>query len=127
MKIRTGFVSNSSSSSYIIAFDKSAKLCIGNDSISIYDFLNLVAEEDDSLDCVEYTHLLLKGSKNEFISKFKEYFYEDLPNELTSAIDNVSDDKEFVMLQINYKDKFAQKFYDILKNNKVFEELDKYG
>lgn len=132
MKIRNGFVSNSSSSSFLVEYkntDKSFK--INNIKFTLEDFIDLLDKGNNW--CSDNTHLKYNIVANysgeeryELTQKIKEWndyaSDEDIKfnNRLIKEINKM--DKSFLYFQISYHDNIIVKMYDLFKKKKMFKE-----
>jgi hypothetical protein len=110
MKIRNGFVSNSSSSSFIIAVDKPKKCeCCGKLSSPISE-LDISYDED-------YGNTIINKDQHvlEMLVSNRVYIdnYEEVVNRVTNALNN---GKEVLEIKISHHD---QEAYDIIHSDEV--------
>jgi len=132
MKIRSGFVSNSSSTSYTIYYDPSAsvtlrakgKVCV---EMTVNDFFDAIIDKGNY--CSDETSIRVQGIENAI----------DYYSEKASWDDGVSlaRFKEFLasrkkkgnvaVIRISYHDEFAKKMFNIFKATGLFELMDEDG
>lgn len=110
MKVRAGYVSNSSSSSFIISYNPEAKTILKSDNgveieFRVIDFINEIRNKYD--DYGECTMINREGSDSIY-SYNAEWWEEETVKELKNFLDKNPQDYK-MELQINYNDKFIKK------------------
>lgn len=113
MKIRTGFVSNSSSSSYVIAYTK-PDVCphCGRSDVDIIKLIENSNNNDD-------TYVSTKGYK-EVLNDLKSWFLEEEDDIKKEMKQLKSKDMEFAILFVSYHDEVTQ---ELLENSKSIKIL----
>ena len=118
MKIRNGYVSNSSSSSYIIEYKNIEQIIrIAGEELSVEDFFNLLYSNND-----EDTDVLATTDNDEEIKDIVEYIdnqikYANEENKeklitIKNAINN--NENNFAHIKISYKDKAVYFLFKLL-------------
>lgn len=110
MKIRTNYVSNSSSSSFIISYNPEAKTILKSDNgveieFKVIDFINEIRNKYE--DYGECTMINREGSDSIY-SYNAEWWEEGAVKELKDFLDKNPQDYK-IELQISYNDKFIKK------------------
>jgi hypothetical protein len=100
MKLRKGFVSNSSSSSFIIAIAPSNKCeCCGRSDLDILSLIESTSNyrnDDNDVDAV---------GKEQVINHIKESWYgDDKINDIISKVNLVNDDLTVALISVSYHD-----------------------
>ena len=124
MKIRSGYVSNSSSSSYVIEFKKFDSSATVNElfSLSVDELLNCINENRDEDSYVKIDTRYEDG-RNELIQKLTDQLEWSDPvykKEINKVIKKIQKSKNnFAMLEISYCDPLSRKLLKFLKDTKV--------
>jgi hypothetical protein len=112
MKIRTGFISNSSSSSFIIAYKKERNVCsrCGRSDPNIIQILREMNSK------YEDTELRIEGKKEVI-----EYIKENWSNETEKVIKKIENTKnmEIALIYISYHDTVLRKLLKSCKDIKI--------
>lgn len=129
MKTRHGFVSNSSSSSFVFAYDENAELKMdnGSSSFTMDDFREVIdrMNRDWSSDS---TCIVADGKENvldyekEHLSGYDEDEDRKYMDSLESFIDS-HDGMDVSTIRISYHDKLARKMYDAFKASGMIVEF----
>jgi hypothetical protein len=116
MKLRRGFVSNSSSSSFVIAVDKPSKCehCGRSDM----DILEMI-ERSGSNGCSDDNDVRTLG-KEAVINEISWYLAPVELKKITKLINSVSDDKKVALVSVSYHDDILN---DLVKNSKNIKIL----
>ena len=129
MRTRANYVSNSSSSSFIIAYKADAELKLGKSkqSISMQDFINAIDRMARDWSSDE-TQLVACGEENVLEREQNRWSYDDdktFLDGLEKFIEkNRKKDVEFATIRISYHDKFTRTLYDAFKEAKKLVEYD---
>ena len=110
MKIRINYVSNSSSSSYVISYKENAIAILKSENgieieYKVSDFIREMEEKYETHS--ESTYVVCFGSK-EIYEEAKEWWDAEDLKELKEFLDKNPDEKK-MKLQINYRDNFMKK------------------
>lgn len=120
MKVRTGFVSNSSSSSFLVAYNEDSALYVEKNEeknvvLTFEEFLHFVEDKGYNAYCSERTELVADGFEN-----VKDWIVDDgwrdsefvshLMNEVTEALKNY---KNVAVIRIEYSDKISRRMLDL--------------
>jgi hypothetical protein len=120
MKYRNGFVSNSSSNSFIIAYKK-GKTCeyCGHNSISLIEFIEKACNSYNNCDATQMVARGVENIKERIEENWGlEYLEENYPDDpfyleslklLQELEDYNRDGFEIVELIVNYRDEFVEK------------------
>ena len=121
MKIRSGYVSNSSSSSFIVAFDENAKVKLGeSDEFTIDDFFEVVERSNRNWSSDE-TSLVASGEENVRCHEKDRWSYDyDEGRKYLKELEGFFDSNrrkgvDFATVRISYHDKMALKLYNAFK------------
>lgn len=117
MKIRNGYVSNSSSSSFIIAYSEGAIAETQGFKLSVEKFLRYIHGISTSWysDCTE----IKSEGKENVCDYIKENWYDDEQNYIEIIRNNTKNN--IVYLQISYRDELIKDLFDFLVENKSIE------
>lgn len=122
MKIRNSYVSNSSSSSYIIAYDKDAELKFSDCEISFTmdDFMDFIDRQTRNWSSDE-TCISANGDENVYdYEKSRLSGYDiDEDKKYMDELEKFMDDnkgREFSVIRISYHDDFVKKMYNAFKS-----------
>lgn len=120
MKTRTKFVSNSSSSSFIIAITnkiEKCKTCGHEEGIKIDDLIDLI-ENNNNYD-TEIAHYELTS---ETFKSENTYMEEKDVKEITDKIDNKSADERIMEIKVSYHNAFINGLINDSKNIEVINK-----
>ena len=116
MKIRSNYVSNSSSSSYIIVYDEDASIKMKDFEWSVQDLIDYIENisHDWSSECTQIK-AIGKESSIEFIKD--RWSDDEYSREIIKKIEK-SKKNGAAILNISYHDPVTKKLFDWLKNRK---------
>ncbi len=133
MKVRLGFVSNSSSTSFTVSYEKSALVTLrggadasGDDAsevmLSVGDFFDDINDGGDS-------HVVAHGLDNvrAYYCEQCEYDGGDGLRRLDEFVAGLGDGHDVSIIRIDDGDIFIRKFFDIMLVLGMFRALDKDG
>lgn len=129
MKVRSGYVSNSSSSSFIIAYKEDAELKLGRSgkSITMRDFIDAVERSTRDWSSDE-TQLVAYGEENVVEREQERWSYDDSKEMLDGLGKFIEKHRkkgvEFATVKISYHDKFTRTLYDAFKESKKLIEYN---
>lgn len=123
MKIRTNYVSNSSSTSFIIAYNESSALVIEKNGkkftvMTFNEFLEMIDEKHSANGwCSESTRIVASGYEN-----IKDWLNEEDWRDsewsqgiLKSMNESKKDFSEFIIMNIEYSDKMSRRLLDLFE------------
>ena len=128
MKLRTNYVSNSSSSSFIVSYQPDKKIILKHKEneieFNVKDFMNEIESKYESHS--ECTMMLEKGAKAIY-EEAKEWWDEDDLKQLKIFLDKNPDDLK-VHFQINYDDtRIKKKLLNLMKMGLIDVLADEYA
>jgi len=112
MKIRNGFVSNSSSTSYIVAIQKVLSDCphCKRTDINIIEYLQNTNDSDNSAESLSSSELISATLSNDYLKK-------DEKNKTIKKLQSYDDTWNFARISISYHDETAGTIFENLKSN----------
>jgi len=118
MKIRNGFVSNSSSSSYVIAYKEPEKCThCGRSDINI---ISLIGRGDDCGD----TYISKKGY-DDVVDGLKEWLDDDITDDIIAEMDELNDGTyKFAIAYVAYHDETLPEVLKTTKSIKILYKGD---
>ena len=131
MKSRKGFVSNSSSTSFLIAVNKDKQVQLGILDLRDFDFLEYLRYLNRE-DC-EDTKILAESLHESISHLKKEYGYQDgedifLDIEKVIRKKKLAQEKyDFAFIEVDYHDPFTYRLYDALLTKGKIVEILKFG
>ena len=118
MKIRNGYVSNSSSSSFIISYKRGDGIKIKGLEFSVEQFIQMVNQfpycRSDSTRVFHY-------NKEQILDYRKDWYSEEQYERLR---DLLKEEVEYIQLIISYHDKFTYKLMKFLQDRKKLKILE---
>jgi len=120
MKIRNGFVSNSSSSSFIIAISNNihkCKTCGNKEGIEIEDLINFITNTNDCDTEIEHYELT-----SEIFRRENKYLEEEEIKMIVDKINNKHDNERIMEINVGYNNKHI---INILNNSTNIEIINK--
>lgn len=118
MKIRNGYVSNSSSSSFIISYKRGEGIKIKGLEFSVEQFIQMVNQfpycRSDSTRVFHY-------NKKQILDYRKDWYSEEQYERLR---DLMKEEVEYIQLIISYHDKFTYKLMKFLQDRKKLKILE---
>ena len=122
MKIRSNYVSNSSSSSYIIVYDEDASIKMKDFEWYVQDFIDYMENisHDWSSECTQ-VKAIGKESSIEFIKDrwSDDEYYREIIKKIEKSKKNGA-----AVLNISYHDPVTKKLFDWLKSRKKIEVIN---
>ena len=130
MKLRSGYVSNSSSSSFVIAYDEDAELKFAecDMSFTVEDFMDFIDRSTRNWSSDE-TCVSANGEENVYDYEKSRLSGYDI-NEDRKYMKELEDfmesnkGKEFSVIRISYHDDFVRKMYDAFKSTGKIVEFN---
>lgn len=125
MKVRNGYVSNSSSSSYIIKYKKESSVTIGSEVFTIDDFIYMLDKGRHGY----YDTYIVALNKEEYrdIIVTNTYYTDEEKQEILSVLDIFNEDEELLRFEIDYDDRICNKFMKVLKSMNFLTIVEKDG
>lgn len=121
MKIRTNYVSNSSSSSYIVKYKRGKTITIGNTYYSIEDVRSFLERASSRI----YETFISCASKDNYRDKIQsdEYLTPEEKIDALKIFNYVAEDEELLCFDLDYSDKTIKKFIFSLSELNLFEVI----
>lgn len=133
MKIRLGFVSNSSSTSFTIIYNLSdvVKLEANGKNVltmTVNDFFDGIVERSSN-SSGDSTEITAVGKENvrDYYKEQSRWNDENALNDFDSFVEDIKDNETVSVVKINYHDEFARKIFDMFLATGHFRALDKNG
>jgi len=130
MKVRTNYVSNSSSSSFVFAYDNDAALKVkgrknAEKVLTIDDFFDLVEAKGNNW-CSDGTEIVARGRDNVidyFDDKETWSYSEDYAKEMLEKVKKCKRGNVAV-IRMEYDDRITRKLFELFKETGEILELD---
>lgn len=122
MKIRNIYVSNSSSSSYIVKYKKDVKISLGSVSITIDDFKSLIDKGKHGY----FETYITSCNKEEYRNIITEdtYYSASEKQEMLKVLDLFNEDEELLQFELDYDDVMLNKLVRVFAFMNLFKVLE---
>lgn len=114
MKIRTNYVSNSSSSSFIVSYDENKTIKLKHENTEVeFNIKDFIAEIESKYETHSECTLMLETGSKSIYEYAKEWWDEESLKKLKDFLDKNPNERK-VHFQINYDDTFIRKYFIML-------------
>lgn len=122
MKIRSMYVSNSSSSSYIIKYKKDIEVSLGAASITIDDFKSLIDKGKHGY----YETYIVSCNKEEYRNNITEdaYYSASEKQEMLKVLELFNEDEELLQFELDHDDVMLNKLMKVFDFMNLFKILE---